>query len=353
MRTTIRRRIVSKMALVASKNYDRWYMFAHSLGTIPAFNALQEIELTLPNYLTEEEWNALPQDFKTSAPFVPDPKDPPTTENMMPRRPPWLKDSDGVDRRKLFERFQGFVTYGSPLDKFAALWPRVVCLNRQAAVFPTKCEWVNLHDPTDPVSARLDAYKAPSNQADKVEDGKVADRIVLEPKNFASRSSLMFGVSHICYFRPRAKAPTSMPAAIVGAIVSCGRNKLSEEAAKAAMPAAESVLRALAAAVQLAAVGAALMLAAAALLLQIGQLLPHQAVIWVKAVLDVVRPGLFEILQAGGWAAMLAAAAILFVLAVLAIAISGLARIRLDARRRRERQKREAERNRLLAEIQG
>lgn len=165
VRATIRRRIVTAMTEVAAQPYDRWYMMAHSLGTVPAWNGLQELEVTLANYLTEEDWKKLPGRFKTVHPFTPA-GDRYSTSAMMPRRPPWLADTDGVRRPVLFERFRGFISYGSPLDKFAALWPRIVCLNRQAEVFRQDAEWINLHDATDPVSARLDAFAAPLTRAD-------------------------------------------------------------------------------------------------------------------------------------------------------------------------------------------
>jgi hypothetical protein len=100
MRTTIRRRIVRAMTAMAKRpDYDRWYVFAHSLGTVPAFNALQETEWALPNYLSEAEWNGLPARFKTATPFVPpDPKDRPGLDHMMPRRPPWIEGEIGIDR---------------------------------------------------------------------------------------------------------------------------------------------------------------------------------------------------------------------------------------------------------------
>src|SRR5437763_7810600 len=97
MRTTIRRRMVSVMTAMAKRpDYDRWYIFAHSLGTVPAFNALQETEWALPNYLSEEEWDRLPQRFKTQTPFTPsDLAERPGLDRMMPRRPPWLAGEVG------------------------------------------------------------------------------------------------------------------------------------------------------------------------------------------------------------------------------------------------------------------
>lgn len=328
VRATIRRRMASAAATAAARDYDRWYVFAHSLGTVPAYNFLQETELALPNYLTEAEWNALPARFKTSAPFTP-PNETPSTDRMMPRRPPWLAPTDGIDRRALFERFAGFVTYGSPLDKFAALWPRVVPLNRQAAVFPKDSEWLNIHDPTDPVSASLDAFAPPPNQADT----HVADRIALVPQNVPARASLVFGLSHIRYFRPRPKTPRSMPAAIVEALVSGKRTRLADAARTAGLTAAGRWFRALAAMVQVLALVSLLTVAAAALLLAVGKALPDRVVEWVKQAIGALCPDLLAMLQAGGWRALLASGLIVLATALTMILLAGLARMIADATR--------------------
>jgi hypothetical protein len=321
VRTTIRRRMVSAMtAMAARTDLDRWYVFAHSLGTIPAFNALQETELALPNYLSEAEWEALPPQFKTRTPFEP-PGPAPSTDRMMPRRPAWLDEKDGISRPRLFERFAGLVTYGSPLDKFAALWPRVVPLNRQAEVFPATSEWVNLHDPTDPVAASLDAFAPPKNSA-----GAEPGRIALVPQNFASRASPVFGLSHIRYFRPRAPSPKSMPAALAEALLSGPGARLSTAASRAAVPAGEAWLRMILALLQVLLLLAALTAAAAGLLLAVGKALPDRAVAYVKQLIAKVSPDLLEVLQAGGKDAWIASGFIVLIAALTAILLAGLAR---------------------------
>lgn len=330
MRATIRRRMIARMVeMAARRDLDRWYIFAHSLGTIPAFNALQETELALPNYLGKQAWEALDARFKTSAPFTP-PGETPSTDHMMPRRPAWLKPTDGIDRHRLFERFAGFVTYGSPLDKFAAMWPRVVPLNRQAAVFSKGCEWVNLHDPTDPVAARLDAFEPPQNRA----DADTARRIALVPQNIASRASWLFGLSHIRYFKPRRRDAKTMPAAIAGALVGGPAASLAGVARKAALSSTEAWVRALAATVQVTAIAVLMAAAAGALLLAIGKALPDRAAELVKQAIGAVCPYLLAMLQAGGWPALKAGAAIVVATALAAVLLAGLVRIGRDALRR-------------------
>jgi hypothetical protein len=325
MRATIRRRVVREVVAMASRRYDRWYMFAHSLGTVPAYNALQETELALPNYLSKADWERLSARFKTRSPFAPAGAHP-TTERMMPRRPPWLDDADGIDRHRLFEHFAGFVTYGSPLDKFAALWPRVVPLNLQTAVFPMGSEWVNLHDPTDPVAARLDAFKVPETPA----DSEVRHGTALVPKNFACRASLIFGVAHVRYFRPRRRNSKSMPAAIVEALISGERLTLSSAARRAAISQGEAWARVLLATVELALLGAALTVAAAALLIAIGKALPARFSEPAEQAIAAISPDLLAMLQAGGRDALAAASVVVLAVATAMIVAAGLLRLILD-----------------------
>jgi hypothetical protein len=227
-RATIRRRMVTEMTRMAAQRYDRWYILAHSLGSALAFNGLQETELALPNYLEQTQWLDLPDWLKTTAPYLP-PKAKASVTNMMPRRPPWLDDRDGISREAMFDRFSGIVTYGSPLDKFAALWPRMVCLNKQRAVFQDRCEWLNLYDPTDPVGASLDGFGSRKHS-----DGS---KISLVPKNFGCRSSKIFLLSHIRYLNPRRQRKHPMAQALVDALLR------DEQLAAAARKAANSRLR--------------------------------------------------------------------------------------------------------------
>jgi hypothetical protein len=55
-RAAIRRRMVRTMVDVAAAGYDRWYILAHSLGSIVAWNGVMETERALPNYLDRERW---------------------------------------------------------------------------------------------------------------------------------------------------------------------------------------------------------------------------------------------------------------------------------------------------------
>lgn len=325
VRTTIRRRMAREMVAMATAPHDRWYIFAHSLGSVAAFNLVQETEWTLPNYLSKAEWTALPDGLKTQAPFTP-PNAEARTDNMMPRRPPWLGATDGIDRKMLFAKFAGLLTYGCPLDKFATLWPRVVPLNLQTAIFPPGCEWVNLYDPTDPVSGALDAFAPPAAGQERGDK----DPVALTPTNAASRAGLAFGLSHIDYFRPRKPGPRSMPNAIVDALVTPGRPSLAKAAANAAMGKPGAFLRRLLGLVQLAFVSILMLIAAGGLLVMIGKALPDALTDRMRDALAKVAPDLVAAIQQGGWEAVVAGAWVALGVGLVTVLGAGLLRILSD-----------------------
>ncbi len=148
--------LVDTAAQTLSRNraerLDAYYLVSHSLGTVVAFNGLMETELALPNYLSREEWQALPRRLKRRTRS-------PAPARQMPVRPPWLTPRDAIDRARLFERLEGFLTLGSPLDKFAALWPCIVRTNAQGlrrGLVP----WINVADVQDIVGASIDLLGA-------------------------------------------------------------------------------------------------------------------------------------------------------------------------------------------------
>lgn len=136
-----------------AERLDSYYVVSHSLGTVAAFNGLMETELALPNYLSREEWQALPRRLKRRAHL-------PAPPGQMPERPPWLTPRDAIDRTRLFERLEGFVTLGSPLDKFATLWPCIVRVNAQGLRARGRVPWINVTDVQDIVGAPIDLLRA-------------------------------------------------------------------------------------------------------------------------------------------------------------------------------------------------
>lgn len=208
-RVSIRRRMVRTLTDVAFANYDRWYIFAHSLGSVVAYNGIMENARALPNYLGEERYQELAAKRRFAGParkakkghareFVGN-----ATRKMVPTRPSWLEPHDVVYRDKLFAKFRGLLTYGAPLDKFAAIWPARVPINIKEPAFHVngknkdlKPEWVNIFDPTDPVSAKLDAFDGPE---------KAPDGSVLKPVNYGYAASWWFLYSHLRYLKGKEK----------------------------------------------------------------------------------------------------------------------------------------------------
>lgn len=157
-RVAIRRRMVRALVQTAAEveagQLDGYYIFAHSLGTVAAFNGLMELNVTLPNYFTQEEWNGLPASLKARVAQVA-----PAIEQ--PRRPSWLDPHDALNRPRLFAGLRGFLTMGSPLDKFAALWPIIVPVNQEP--IPNNIPWVNVDDARDIVASKIDLFESDGN----------------------------------------------------------------------------------------------------------------------------------------------------------------------------------------------
>ena len=54
----------------------------------------------------------------------------------MPRRPGWLAPTDIAYRSVIFKHLAGILTYGSPLEKFAGLWPALVPISTRLSGSP-------------------------------------------------------------------------------------------------------------------------------------------------------------------------------------------------------------------------
>jgi hypothetical protein len=185
-RVAIRRRMIRAMIDVAAANYDRWYILAHSLGSVVAWNGLMEIEEALPNYLDHDQWTELaaPLRAQSAVPF--------NVTAMMPNRPVWLGRREIINRDALFQKFRGILTYGSPLERFCALWSNTVPINRKEDSFGYDSEWINVYDPTDPVGTPITDFD-PAGPASR------PHHATLKPHNFPCRASPILLLSHICY----------------------------------------------------------------------------------------------------------------------------------------------------------
>ncbi|HWO99353.1 MAG TPA: hypothetical protein VNL74_01840 [Methylococcus sp.] len=186
-RVAIRRRMIRVLVDVWQADYDRWYLLAHSLGTVLGWNGLMESAHALPNYLDQETWKRI-----QGTNLVTHLGDPGPVGAMRPARPVWITDDSlALDRKVLFTKLRGFVTYGSPLDKFAYLWGAIVPINRDKDVFPSDFEWINVFAHTDPVAAELNAY------TDAIETPKAS----FTPKNYAYKSHSVLLLSHLRYLK--------------------------------------------------------------------------------------------------------------------------------------------------------
>jgi hypothetical protein len=149
------RRIIKELVKMSLQNYDRWYILAHSLGTVAAFNGLMETQAALPNYLNESLWGKWQKySSKKATVELTDEQ----VQEMFPSRPAWLRNEDIVDRADLFANLRGLLTYGSPLSKFAVVWPAIVTINKNNSVFSPSFEWINVYDPTDPVGGETEFF---------------------------------------------------------------------------------------------------------------------------------------------------------------------------------------------------
>ena len=157
-RVSIRRRMIKGLVEMSSRDYDRWYVLSHSLGTIVAFNGLM------------------------------------TTEEIISES---LNSAKMISRADLFKNLQGFVTYGSPLSKFGVVWPAIVPINKNHKVFNSNFEWLNVYDPTDPVAGKTTFFnfKTTGNKQ--------------QPQEIAYKAEGIHLLSHIEYltFNPSRKTP--------------------------------------------------------------------------------------------------------------------------------------------------
>ena len=206
-RVAIRRRMVQVLVDAYRADYDRWYVLAHSLGTVVAWNGLMETGHALPNYLSQESYAAL----KRANDAVIGPRTDGlkrSTAGMRPARPVWIADDDEVIHRDvLFKRLRGLVTYGSPLDKFAYLWGQIVNVNNDTSPWSTSnrrrtqpFEWLNVYEHSDPVASSLAAYSGA-----RIPAGSPV------PVNLAYKASPALLLSHLKYLRFRPSPQAAQP----------------------------------------------------------------------------------------------------------------------------------------------
>ena len=199
-RFSIRRRFINALVEMSLENYDRWYILSHSLGTVVAFNGLMEVETALPRYLDQKLWKRWCRKHPELVKGQLTAAQKKAQKDLLPQRPSWLSPDDDatISRKELFRNLKGFLTYGSPLSKFAVLWPLVVPLNIDESVFREDFEWINVFDPTDPVSDFTRFFGSPK--------GKDAP---LTPREIPYKAEKIHLLSHGQYltYNPKRKHP--------------------------------------------------------------------------------------------------------------------------------------------------
>ncbi len=181
-RYAICRRMVRAIVDAATAEYDRWYILAHSLGSIVAWNGIMELEEVLPNYLDEVRWKKV----QARAGLAGTSQEIIQINGTIPSRPIWLGAREIIVRKVLFEKFFGILTYGCPLERFGELWPAMVPINPDQP-FPQQAEWINVYDPTDPVGTWIRSFEPP------------VGRKRLTVNNFPCRASPILLLSHVRY----------------------------------------------------------------------------------------------------------------------------------------------------------
>jgi hypothetical protein len=111
------------------------YILAHSLGSVITFNALMEPASRIGRYFDDP---TLRQDLQDCGLIDP---------HRM------------VDRTRLLSKIRALFTVGSPLDKFATIWPRIIPINRDPRPNVQAIRWFNVHDKLDLVGGKLDYFK--------------------------------------------------------------------------------------------------------------------------------------------------------------------------------------------------
>ncbi len=193
-RVGVRRRIIKELVKMSLRNYDRWYILSHSLGTVAAFNGLMETEAALPNYLNESLWKKWQQHSSKKAVVKLSDEQ---VRGMFPRRPVWLQNEDIIDRADLFANLHGLLTYGSPLSKFAVVWPAIVTINKNNSVFCPSFEWINVYDPTDPVGGETEFFNLENFGG-------------TQPVEIAYKAEGIHLLSHVEYLTCNPKRPTPL-----------------------------------------------------------------------------------------------------------------------------------------------
>jgi hypothetical protein len=154
-RVRIQKRVINLFLSMAESEFDQWFVLAHSLGSVIAFKALMYDGCAFARSLTYDRWSRVENDWKIKSPIL--------SRNFLdkPPLPWWLSESDAIDLNAIYERFGGIVTYGSPVETFATLWPSIVEINDDLSHF--HANWINLYDRRDFISSPVKSFNTVSD----------------------------------------------------------------------------------------------------------------------------------------------------------------------------------------------
>jgi hypothetical protein len=187
-RVSVRRRMMETLLDAANHDYSRWYVLAHSLGSVIAFNGLMETAYAWPGYTSTRPFVRYPVGRHYPFEGPANPRWPIPPGETIPQRPVGMDADIVAYRSRIFATFHGLITFGSPLEKFATIWPARVPISKEPAFRPGTF-WLNVYDPMDPISGVLRSF-----------DGSPPD-CCPAPANVGYSASSVLLLAHIRYLR--------------------------------------------------------------------------------------------------------------------------------------------------------
>jgi hypothetical protein len=203
-RVSIQRRLAEILVTMAELDYDRWYIAGHSLGSVIALKGLMYSDRAFAKLINFNRWN-----HTAFARFRAELDGPCGTLVDEPRAPPWLSPKDTVNTKEIFCKLRGLITYGSPLELFACVWPAIVQVKTRVAI-RKDFEWINIYDPVDIVSSSLSSFSFRTNNGETV-----------RPINISVTASKLISSAHVKYWSARhPKREESLLAAVLSWLLS-------------------------------------------------------------------------------------------------------------------------------------
>jgi hypothetical protein len=149
-RIRIQKRVCDLYLSMAEAEYERWFIVAHSLGSVIAYKSLMYNGEGFARALGHDRWHRLNADWKTKSPIE--------SSNFLdePPLPWWLETTDAINLEKVYDRLGGLITYGSPIETFATLWPSIVEINNDP--HHLHANWINLYDSRDFISSPIKSF---------------------------------------------------------------------------------------------------------------------------------------------------------------------------------------------------